>query len=91
VHVGDREADIFELFAQPRTDRSDRLIRATHNRKVKHELGYLMPTIEQAPVLGQLSIELQRNPQRPARTAHLELRAMQVILEVSRNHPKPHN
>jgi hypothetical protein len=34
VHVGDREADIFELFAQSRADRSDLLMRATHNRKV---------------------------------------------------------
>lgn len=91
VHVGDREADIFELFAQPRSDRSDLLIRATHNRKVQHELGYLIPAIEQARVLGHLTIALQRNPKRPPRTAHLELRAMPVILEVPRNHPKPHN
>ena len=34
VHVGDREADIFELFAQPRGAQSDLLIRAEHNRKV---------------------------------------------------------
>lgn len=91
VHVGDREADIFELFAQSRSDRSDLLIRATHNRKVQHELGYLIPTIEQAPVLGQLTLELHRNPKRPARSAHLQIRAMQVTLEVPRNHPKPHH
>ena len=42
VHIGDREADIFELFAQPRAPQSELLIRAEHKRKVKHELGYLL-------------------------------------------------
>lgn len=57
VHVGDREADIYDLFVQPRRAHSHLLIRAEHNRKVQHELGYLIPTIEQAPVLGQRTIE----------------------------------
>jgi|688.fasta_scaffold462843_2 hypothetical protein len=39
VHVGDREADIFELFAQSRGTNRDLLIRAEHNRKVRHDLG----------------------------------------------------
>lgn len=90
VHVGDREADIFELFAQPRGAQSDLLIRAEHNRKVRHEMGYLIPTLEQAPVLGEMTVELQRNPKRPARTAHLTVKAMAITLEVPRNHPKPH-
>lgn len=89
VHVGDREADIFELFAHPRAAASELLIRAEHNRKVQHELGYLIPTLEQAPILGRLTLELQRNPKRPARQAHLQLRAMMVMVEVPRNHPTP--
>ncbi|MEB3213777.1 MAG: IS4 family transposase [Leptolyngbyaceae bacterium] len=87
IHVGDREADIFELFAQPRADKSDLLIRAEHNRKVQHELGYLIPTLEQAPVVGERTIELQRNPKRPAREAHLQVRAMQLTVEVPQHHP----
>lgn len=86
VHVGDREADIFDLFVQPRRVHSQLLIRADHNRKVQHELGYLIPAIEQAPILGQKTIEVHRNPQRPARQAHLTVRAMQVTLEVPRHH-----
>ncbi len=86
VYVGDREADIFELFVQPRGDRSDQQIRAAHNCKVQHECNYLIPTIEQAPVLSHLTLELHRNPTRPARTAHLQIRAMSVTLEVPRNH-----
>lgn len=91
VHVGDREADIFELFAQERATNSELLIRAEHNRKVQHELGHLIPTLEQAPMIGEMSVELQRNPKRPARTAPLEMRALSVTIEVPCNHPKPHN
>jgi hypothetical protein len=84
--VGDREADIYDLFVQPRRSNSHLLIRAEHNRKVQHELGYLSPTVEQAPVLGQHTIELERNPERPARCATLTVRAMQVTIEVPRHH-----
>ena len=86
VHVGDREADIYDLFVQPRAANSHLLIRAEHNRKVQHELGYLMPAIEQAPIFGQHTIALERNPQRDARLATLTLRALQVTIEVPRHH-----
>jgi len=69
IHIGDREADIFELFAQPRAANSEILIRAEHNRKVQHELDYLIPTLEHAPIVGEMTLELQRNPKRPAREA----------------------
>jgi len=58
VHVGDREADIFDLFALPRRDNSHLLIRAEHNRKVQHELDYLLPNIAQAPMLGEKTIAI---------------------------------
>lgn len=85
VHVGDREADIYDLFVQPRRASSELLIRAEHNRKVDGELGYLIPTLEQAPILGHLSIEVQRNPKRPARQATLSIRAISVTIAVPRN------
>ena len=91
VHVADREADIFELFAHPRQPNSELLVRAKTNRKIKHELGQLFATLSQSPVLGTLTIEVRRNPKRPARTAHLQIRAITVVLEVpdhlSNNHP----
>ena len=90
VHVGDREADIFELFAQPRQANAELLIRAEHNRKVDHELDYLKPSVQQAPVLGKVLLEVARNPKREARTAELAVRAMNITLMVPRNHPTPH-
>jgi hypothetical protein len=88
VHVGDREADIYDLFIQPRNANSELLIRATHNRKLANELGYLIPTIEQGPMVGQSTLEIRRNPQRAARKATLSLRAMEVSIDVPRHHLK---
>lgn len=86
VHVADREADIYDLLVQPRAAHSELLIRARHNRKVQHELGYLIPTLEQAPVLGQQTIEIERNPERAARRASLTVQGMQVTMEAPRQH-----
>lgn len=89
VHVGDREADIYDLFVQPRQPHSELLIRATHNRKVTGEFGYLIPTLEQAPIQGQLTVEIPRNPNRAARQATLNIRAMAVEIAVPRNGQHP--
>lgn len=82
VQVADREADIFELFCQPRQANSELLVRAKANRKVKHELGKLFSTLNHSPVLGELSVEVARNPTRAARSARLQVRAIRVTLEV---------
>ncbi|UBF29809.1 hypothetical protein K9N68_36925 (plasmid) [Kovacikia minuta CCNUW1] len=68
---------------------SQLLIRAEHNRKVRHELDYLIPAIEQAPVLGQQTLTLERNPERSARSATLTVRGLQVSIEVPRHHKQP--
>jgi hypothetical protein len=86
LHIGDREADIYDLFVQPRQDNSELLIRAEHNRKVQHELGYLIPTLEQAPIIAEKTIEIGRNPERAARQATLTVRAMAVTIEVPTHH-----
>lgn len=82
VQVADREADIFELFAQPRQANSELLIRVKTNRQVKHELGNLFATMSQSPILGELTVEIDRTPQRPARTARVQIRAMRLTFEV---------
>ena len=89
VQVGDREADIYDLFVQPRRAHSELLIRATHNRKVAGEFGYLIPTLEQAPIQGRLTIEIPRNPKRAARQATLTIRGMAVTIAVPRNGQHP--
>jgi hypothetical protein len=91
IHVADREADIFELFALERGEQSELLIRLDHNRGVDHELKLLIPTVNQAPILGDVAVEIDRNPKRKARTANLTLRGQSITIKVPLNHPKPHN
>ncbi|NEQ60195.1 MAG: IS4 family transposase [Moorea sp. SIO4A1] len=88
IHVADREADIFELFAQKRSANSELLIRGEYNRRVKEEMGYLLPMIEQGSILGTMTINLERNPKRRARQATLQIRGMRVTLEVPHASPQ---
>ena len=82
VQVADREADIFELFAQPRQANSELLIRVKTNRSLKQTWGKLFTAMAEAPVLGELQVEVQRTPQREARIAQVQLRGLQVTLAV---------
>jgi IS4 transposase len=88
VHVADREADIFDVFARERPENHDLLIRAAQNRKVKGEADKLFGVLEQAPVVGQKTLTLERNPRRPSREAVLQVRTARVTLEVPQSHPE---
>lgn len=72
--IADREADIYDLFALPRRLGADLLIRATHNRRVEAEAQYLWEAIRQAPISGQIPVEVQRANERPARQASVAVR-----------------
>ncbi len=86
VTVADSEADIFELFSQPRAANSHLLIRGTHNRKVDHSAQYLHQAIRQTPAAGELSIEVKRNPTHQARTAVLTVRFATLEIQVPAHH-----
>jgi hypothetical protein len=74
--IGDSESDIYELMAMPRRPGLELLIRATHNRRVRHaeEMAYLRDTARSAPVAGTMEVELKRTPKRQARMAEMEVR-----------------
>jgi hypothetical protein len=80
VVICDREGDIFDLFAQARPAWGHLLVRATHERKLADEAGYLHATVTAAPVLGQMAVAVGRRGDRPPRTATLALRAVDVVL-----------
>lgn len=90
VTVADQEADIYELFALPRRANSELLIRACHNRLVKQqpqaEIEKLQQAIRQSPCCGQLTLELQRQPQRQPRLATLTLRFATLELQPPQQH-----
>lgn len=88
ITVADREADIFDLFAQPRRRGSDLLVRATHNRAVDHAAGYLQEALAQAPILGRHTLAVGRRPDQEPRQATLTLRALPLALQPPRHHPR---
>lgn len=85
VHIADREADIFELFAAERLDNEQLLIRVAHNRAVEQEQGYLWPTVRSWVAAGTLTVQVPRSGHRPGRQAVLTVRFGQVTLKAPRH------
>jgi len=86
VSVGDREADLYELFHEAAQDPSGPklLIRAerTRQRKVIEEDNKteLWKRMDAEQVAGLIDVAVPRRGSRPARTARVQVRFAQVIL-----------
>ena len=82
VSVGDREADIYELFHEAAQDPSGPklLVRAERTRCRKVEQEELWQRMDAEPVAGLLDVAVPRRGSRPARTARLQVRFAQVKL-----------
>jgi hypothetical protein len=70
--VGDRESDIYELFAQKRPDNVHLLVRAQHNRALS-EGGRLFQEMAARPHVEGPSIEIPAKRGRSARTAKVRI------------------
>jgi hypothetical protein len=90
VSVGDREADIYELFvwATEKPGRPQLLVRAEHNRRVLDEHGYLWEHLAAQPLAGLKEVRLPRRAGRAARTARLEVRFGAVELRAPKRRAK---
>jgi hypothetical protein len=85
--AGDRESDIFELFAMPRRAGLHLVVRAAHDRKVEDaEAEYLHRAAESASLLGEMEVAVPRSRTRKARTATLQVQACTLKLQPPRNH-----
>lgn len=82
VSVGDREADIYELFHEASQDARNPklLVRAERTRNRTVEQHQLWQKIRTEPVAGCLEVRVPRRGARPARTARLQVRFAQVVL-----------
>jgi len=82
VSVGDREADIYELFvwATEKSGRPDLLIRAERDRLLEQSQEHLLEHLNRQPVAGCLELRVPRRGQRAARLAVLNVRFAQVEL-----------
>ena len=83
VSVGDREADIFELFDAVRQfeHAPKLLVRAQQNRKLVDEEAKLWDHMKALPPAGTLEVRVPRQHQRAARTALLDVAYAQVSLQ----------
>jgi Druantia protein DruA/Transposase Tn5 dimerisation domain/Transposase DNA-binding len=82
VSVGDREADIYELFVwvQAHPEGPALLVRAERERVLSEDQGGLWEKVAGAPVAGRLELKVPRRGSRPGRQAVLEVRSAEVQL-----------
>ena len=80
VSVGDREADVYDLFAMERPPGVELLVRATRNRVIAGEARTLWETVLAAPILGSMEITVPRRAASPTRTCTIDLRSVPVTL-----------
>jgi hypothetical protein len=96
ISVGDREADVYDLFLVDRPAGVDLLVRASWDRGVEEPQRHLWATMAAAPEAGILTVAVPRRvaqsgtPAQPARTAHLTLRFAPVTLRPPRHRSTEH-
>ena len=92
IHVGDSHADLFRFFQQTHALGHEVVVRAMHDRYVDDQTRRLWDKLAAAEVLGRLTVRLAAKRDqgnritRPAREAHLTLRAAAVEIA-----PPPHD
>ncbi len=91
VSVGDREADLYELFAEAaaRPGQPKLLVRAEHNRRLQDEQQRLWETLQAREVDGIQVLQVPRQGSRAARTASLTIRYAAVSLVAPTGHTGP--
>jgi len=97
VSVGDREADVYELFelAHSRADHPQLLIRAEHNRLLHDSGEHLWAVVERQAPAGEQEVHVPvrsargSNGRQPARSARLAIRFAAVQLAPPRPGLRP--
>lgn len=82
IYVADRESDFYEPLQLCQQHGVDFIIRSGQHRRLAEEAGTLLETLEQAPVLGQSTVEVRARSGQPARTAIVEVRSVRVKLDI---------
>jgi len=85
VSVGDREADVYDLFVAERPAGVDLLVRAAWDRRVEHSEQYLWATVSAWPLATTLTVPVPRHAGQPARPATVSLRFGAVTLRPPRH------
>ena len=88
VSVGDREADLYELFkdALAHPEGSKLLVRAAHDRQLHDEQTRLWETMQSRPTEGIQVLQVPRQGNRAARAAQLTIRYAAISLLAPTGH-----
>ncbi len=83
VSVGDREADIYELFHMALSDPAGPklLVRATHNRKLAEEQGNIWERVSSHEISGYIDIRVPGRGDKKARDTRLAIHFAQLRLK----------
>ena len=90
VSVGDREADIYDLFLLAQTLHQDVLVRGAWDRRVVHPEGHLWAHLQAQAVAGEVTVTTPRHEQTPCRTAVLAVRVTSVTLRPPKRRAEEH-
>jgi hypothetical protein len=89
VLMGDRESDLFDLFAAPRPAHVDLLVRVCREkRRVEHPAKYLDAALESQPIRGHVQIKIPQRAKRRARTAKMAVRWLALDVHAPCRGPK---
>lgn len=80
IYLADRESDIYEVFERCAAAGADYIVRAQFARALAPEDQEVFGAVAQAPVLGEIQVEVGARGGRGARVATVELRARTVTL-----------
>jgi hypothetical protein len=85
IFMGDRGADLYELFLEKRKSNMVLLIRALHDRQLSDSEERMFAKVEKSSCAGILNVSIQRSGDRKARTARLEIRYEYVSIQPPKN------
>jgi len=83
--IGDRESDVFDVFAAPRRSTTDILVRACQNRAIEpledSEHRRMWDAVGATDELGRYDLDVPRQGSRAARVAHMNVRFAAVSVK----------
>ena len=92
IHVGDRGADMWPVFAACRTQQVDCVIRVRHRHRIvaltPDEAWSVAEVADQLPVFGEQTVQIAQRGGRAARTAQVRISAGPVQMPAPRDTPQ---
>ncbi len=79
--IGDREADIYDEMVLVPDDKTDLLIRLTHNRRLYDRDGLLFDILSESSIMTTFLAEIKSNRKRQNRTAKIEVKYVKVKIQ----------